>query len=122
MRRAAAGSLATMGVAAAVAATTAVPASAADQCLEIEVATACFESYGDTFALSDTQVDGLTPMLQWETDYGRSGEFVFSGSNTWEVRDYDLAERYNVNFRILLIDADGDVVDGTSWVGTPIGG
>ncbi|MBZ2195084.1 hypothetical protein [Occultella gossypii] len=118
--RAATGTIAAAGLAA-VAAFTAAPASAADYCLEVEAATACFESDGDIFALSDTQVDGLTPILQWETEYGRAGEVVFSGSSTWEVRNYNFAEQHDVYFRIVLIDGTGDVVDGTSWEGAPIG-
>ena len=120
--RVAAGGLTAVGLAAAGGLATAIPASAAQFCLDDGRAVACFESYGDSFHLRDTSADGLRPLLQWETTYGRAGEILWSGNDSWESRNYNLAERYDVAFRILFIDdSTGDIVDGTGWEDAPIG-
>jgi hypothetical protein len=99
----------TLGVAATsvpAGATTASAAAEAAQrkgtCAELTGAIGCFESFGDHIYVHDDDADGRRPSVQWETDYGRSGECTWTGRSYWTDCNYNMREDSSITFRLVL--------------------
>ncbi|MFD7323084.1 hypothetical protein ACFV9D_18635 [Streptomyces sp. NPDC059875] len=86
----------------------------------------CFSSYGDKFTLDDYKADGLRVVVEWYTDYGRSGECHWTGGadGGQGVCNYDMREDGRVNFRVAVRNGSTAAnTAATSWSGyVPIGG
>ncbi|WP_445046878.1 hypothetical protein [Streptomyces drozdowiczii] len=67
---------------------------------------ACFQHYGDTTWVADTEKDGRSAAVAVYTDYGRA-EFVcinYYGANTWATCKKDYWEKGNVRLLVLRYD------------------
>lgn len=83
-----------------------------DTCVgDTSIAIACFQPDGDHIHVTDAKVDGLRPVVHWETDYGRYGECTYTGQDTWTDCNYNMAEGRSITFILYLRDASGEIVD-----------
>lgn len=66
----------------------------------------CFYSTGDIFTVQDLRVDGMRAVLEWDTDYGDSGEcHDANGANNPPTRcDVDLREGRTLTFHTVVRD------------------
>lgn len=96
----------------------ATPSHAAWGCMNVIIhpntderaAQGCFNSYGDHFTIADYRADGYRAVVEWRTDYGRTGECHDSnGADNGAVDcNEDLAETGNVSIRTVIRDgSDG---------------
>jgi hypothetical protein len=79
----------------------------------------CFYSTGDKFKVADNYADGHRAVLEWETDYGSSGEChdANGAGNGYVWCDYDLRENQLVWFKIVAREgANGKDLSSTNWV------
>lgn len=70
----------------------------------------CFDPYGDHILATDRHADGMRAVVEWQTNYGRSGEcHDANGANNGEVDcNYNMREDRLVRFRTVVRDgADG---------------
>lgn len=97
---------------------TATPAQA-DACVEAAFEEACFTSYGDyfDFYVSDTNLPGHDPYIQWRTSYGRTGYCEPDWGDYHTVCNYDMKENQTVYFKIC--SQNGDVIGCTREVSSP---
>lgn len=78
----------------------------------------CFYSYGDHFTIGDYRADGYRAVVEWETDYGRTGEcHDANGADNGDVDcNENLAETGSVRIRTVIRDgSDGWNRYLTNW-------